>query len=377
MRVVLVGPTHPFRGGIAHYTTLLCRALRRDHDVLFVSFSRQYPRWLYPGKSDRDPSRFLLTAPPVRHLVDGLNPLTWRAAWREIAQFRPDLLVLQWWTAYWAPLVWYLASRARKGSDATISVICHNALEHEETVFASWARRIALSKADRILTHSREDAATLACHLGSRVPITAAFHPTYRELNALTSIPSQARQQLGLCGDVLLFFGFVRAYKGLRVLLDALPLVLERRPVHLLVAGEFWEDKRRYLGQLRRLGLESSVTFVDRYLANEELGLYFAAADLVVQPYLTASGSGACQAAFGFGRPVIATSVGSLREVVEDGVNGRLVPAGDSRALARAILESLAPSVLLRLSAGAVQTAERFSWGGMAALVAGRETWPA
>ena len=207
--------------------------------------------------------------------------------------------------------------------------------------------------------------------LGNDAPVVTAFHPTYSGLSDVRYTREAARAMLGIDGDVLLFFGFVRQYKGLHVLLEAMPDVLASRKVTLLVVGEFWKDKREYLRHIDNLGISSHVVMIDEYVPNEEIGIYFAAADMVVQPYLSVSGSGISQIAYGFDRPVIATDVGSLAEVVEDGVNGRLVEPGDAGSLAGAILESLEPETRQRFMKNASETKKKFSWQKMADIVAG------
>ncbi|MBW1744633.1 MAG: glycosyltransferase family 4 protein, partial [Deltaproteobacteria bacterium] len=195
-------------------------------------------------------------------------------------------------------------------------------------------------------THSKQETDKLHQLLGKNIKVTTAFHPTYADLASRSISKESAKEQLGLSGPVLLFFGFVREYKGLSTLLKALPDVTKQKDVTLLVVGEFWKDKRTYLDMIQDLGISRAVMIKDGYVANEEIGPYFAAADLVVQPYVSVSGSGVCQLAYGFGRPVIATDVGSLNEVVEDRINGRIVPPRDPKALAEAIVESLQPDIL-------------------------------
>ena len=371
MRVALVGPTYPFRGGVALYTTLLCRALRRDHEVRFVSFSRQYPRILFPGRTDRLPGRPPVEAGDVSYLLDSLNPVTWHTTAVEIARFSPDVLILPWWVVFWAPHFAYITQAVRRLTGCSVTFVCHNVVEHEANRLKKWISRAVLSMPDRIVTHSEEETERARQLVGGATDIVTGYHPTYAALAEDTTGQRAAQSELGVEGPVLLFFGFVRHYKGLHVLLKALPRVLRERSVTLVVAGEFWKDTSSYLDDIRRLGVEDHVHIEDRYIPHEELATYFGAADLVVQPYLSASGSGVCQLAYGFNRPVIATRVGSLPEVIEDGHNGRLVPPGDEKRLASAILDSLEPQQLQRLSEGASRTPHKFGWEGMISLLLG------
>lgn len=370
MRIALIGPTWPYRGGIAHYTTLLCRALRKSHQVKFISFKRQYPSLLFPGKTDRDPSSKPLKPDQVDYIIDSMNPFTWFRAAHEIKDYQPDKIIFGWWVTFWMPTFWTIIKLVKRSLDAEIIIICHNVFEHESSPLKKKVTKAVLSQADLLITHSAQETDRLGELLGKEAKAITAFHPTYAELSDTRFTSSQAKEKLGITGDCLLFFGFVREYKGLAVLLEALGRIKEKKKeVTLLVVGEFWKGKSKYLDQVKCLGISSCVRIVDKYISNEEIGLYFAAADLVVQPYLSASGSGICQIAYGFDRPVIATSVGSLPEVVEDGVNGRLVEPGDAKALAEAIIESLEPDKLKEFSQNAVKTKQKFSWQRLADIV--------
>ncbi|MFO8008994.1 MAG: glycosyltransferase [Candidatus Brocadiia bacterium] len=373
MRVALIGPAYPFRGGIAHHTTLLARALRRCHQVRFISFSRQYPAWLYPGRTDRDPSRAPVRPDGVERLLDPLNPLSWHAAARAAASFGAELLILPWWTAFWAPQSLYVATRVRAACGARLAVLCHNVAEHEPRWWKRMACRALLRRADRIVVHSEANARRARELVDGSVPVFACPHPSLRGLGLRGHDRADARRRLGLSKPVVLFFGFVREYKGVDVLLDAMARVVRQREATLVVAGEFWEDRGRYERRVHELGLAGRVRLDDRYIPNEEVGLYFAAADLVVQPYLSASASGVTRLALDFGRPVIATRVGALPEVVQDGENGRLVPPGDAAALADAIVRSFEPAELARLSRNAAPEDDD-SWAALVrALCANRD----
>lgn len=369
MKIVLIGPTYPFRGGISHYTTLLCKALRKDNDVKFISFRRQYPNFLFPGKTDKDPSSDPISVDNVDYIIDSLNPLTWLAAVRTTIGYGPALVVMPWWVAFWAPQFLSIIACVKMKLPVPIIFICHNAEEHESGFFKRLITRSVLSRADRLITHSKGETERLKTLLGDQADLVTAFHPTYADLSGSRYSKDQAKELLGLKGPILLFFGFVREYKGLGVLLDAMRLVLKKKEVTLMIVGEFWKDKQKYLDSIEKYGITSSVRIVDDYVPNEEIGRYFAAADLVVQPYLTASGSGICQIAYGFDRPVIATNVGSLPEVVKDGVNGRIVQPDSPEMLAQAIVESLDPAKLDQFTENASRTKEKFSWERMAEIV--------
>jgi hypothetical protein len=154
MKIAIVGPTHPFRGGIAHHTTLLYRHLRERHDVRFFAFRRQYPMWLYPAATDRDPSARPLAEPGVEHELDTMNPLTWHEVARRDRRFAPDALVVPWWVAFWAPQMMTIARLARRGGRTRIIFICHNVVEHESSSLRRALTRWTLGIGDAFVVHS-------------------------------------------------------------------------------------------------------------------------------------------------------------------------------------------------------------------------------
>lgn len=364
MRICLVGPTYPFRGGISHYTTLLYQHLQLRHDTRLYSFQRQYPRLLFPGQTDRDPSSEPLVA-PCEYLIDPVKPWTW---WRTAQRVRvggADLLVLQWTVPYWAPMLAGLSMLIKRISPRTrLLFICHNVAPRErELPLHRVLMRWALRHGDHFIVHSQADRAALLKVLPA-ADVRQAFHPTYAPLSHGRYSIAAAKTKLGLAGPVALFFGLVRPYKGLEILIEALPVVRTHIALHTLVVGEFWVPEEPIRSRIRQLGLEASVTIVNRYVPNEDLDLYFAAADVVVLPYLAATQSGVVQLAYGFGKPVITTAVGGLPDAVIDGETGLLVPPGDHQALADAIVRYFESGLAVQLTANvrSQRWADAFSW---------------
>lgn len=345
MKVALVGPVYPYRGGIAHYTAMLYRALRRErsHEVLMVSFKRQYPRWLFPGRSDKDPSKEPLLVKDAQYWIDSLNPVSWlTTSWR-ICHYQPDILILQWWTTFWMPcfsVLVYLHRRVFPKSP--VAVFCHNVVPHESRHWDYLLSKMFLSLPTHCFVHTKQDKERLL-ELVPHARVTVVEFPPYQNVVPKRYTRDEARDLLGLDRGipVVLFFGFVRPYKGLMYLIQAVHQVRHRIPVHLLIVGEFWEDKRKYLQQIQELGLAPYVTIIDRYVRNEEIGVYFEAANVLVLPYLQTSQSAVLRIAFEVGLPVIASDVGGLRESIRDGVDGLLVKPGDSASLVRTILQYL------------------------------------
>lgn len=361
LSVSIIGPSYPFRGGIVHHTTLLYRHLSARHDVRFFTFTRQYPGWLFPGLTDRDTSHRPLREPGVEPVLDSLNPLTWLRVAARVARARPQLVILPWWSSFWAPQFLTITSLLRSVPETRLLAICHNVVDHEERPFSRLCTRAVLRRMDDCLVHSDTDEARLrALVQGARV--TRAFHPLYEFARPFLMGKAEARTRLGLAGDTILFFGFVRPYKGLGDLVRALPRVLQRRPVTLLVTGEFWGGSEAFRQQVRALGLEGAVQCVDRYVPNEDVALYFSAADLVVLPYVSGTASGVVQMAYGLDKPVVATAVGALGDIVEDGRTGYLVPPGQPEALADAIVRFFDEAKEAQFVANIRQYKQRFGW---------------
>jgi glycosyltransferase involved in cell wall biosynthesis len=367
MKIAVVGPAYPFRGGIAHYTTLLAAQLAREHDTRLYSFQRLYPAWLYPGRSQIDPSERPLAEVEVRRWLTPWWPWSWRRVTTDWSRWHPDRLVVQWWVPFMAPLTRWLLDHARQLGVHT-TVICHNVLPHEQSRSDRALARLALGRADQLIVHSAAQQA-LAHELLPQSSVTVVAHPTYASFQAHAWPQASARQQLQLAGRVALFFGLVRPYKGLLDLIEALPQVLSEIEVTLLVVGEIWGDATVYRERVQALGLTERVRFIDRYVSNDEAAMCFAAADLAVLPYRAATGSGVLQLAFGLGVPVVATRTGGMGEAVQDGVTGLLVEPGNvaelAGALARFFREDCGPS--FRAAIARAQT--DFGWHDLTAVI--------
>ncbi len=335
---------------------------RRDRDVSIVTFSRQYPAFLFPGKSqfEREEGRDEEAA----RLIDSVNPRTWIAAARRIAAAAPDAVLMQYWLPFFAPAYATLAGRVKKQSGETrILAIAHNVLPHERRPGDAALGRYFLRRCDGVAALSAavaEDARAIY----PKGDVRTLVHPIYDHFGQAVS-QDEARERLGISMDaeVMLFFGFVREYKGLHVLLDALPEIVEARPrAVLVVAGEFYEDERRYQRIIRSRGLEDRVHLINDYVPESDVPVYFSAADVAVQPYLSATQSGVVQTAFHFDRPAIVTDVGGLAEVVPHGEAGLIVEPNDPTALAEACIRFFSEDLAGRLTAGVRREKERHGW---------------
>ncbi|MBI4021226.1 MAG: glycosyltransferase [Candidatus Aenigmarchaeota archaeon] len=360
MKVFVVGPVPPYRGGISHSNATLCRNLARRHDVTCISFSRQFPRFLYPGRKQTDPNAQPLGV-RTRFVLDSINPLTWLRVSRLARKERPQHLVFQWWSPFFLPA--YATVALLAGKTKRIAV-CQNVAVHESGVEGWLARlmtRTFFRQMDRLVTLSTADERE-ARALCPAARITTIIEGTYAGQVGAPLPKARARANLRLAGKVLLFFGFVRQYKGLIHLIRALPLVLAQMPVKILIVGEFWEGREDILAEIKLLGLNRSVEIIDRYVTDEEAVRYFSAVDAVVLPYTSSTESGIIQLAYGLNTPVITTAVGGNADLIEDGKTGLLVPPGDPEALAGAILEFYRKKLEGPIRANMRRRKELFVW---------------
>ncbi|WP_127904411.1 glycosyltransferase [Solirhodobacter olei] len=327
MKVVVIGPVAPFRGGIARHTTAVARELasRPDTDVSIISFSRQYPKLLYPGKTDRDLGAKPASGIATSFCLDTVNPLSWLRAARKALHEKPDIAVVPAWTFFVAPALAFV-SRALRRRHIPVVTIVHNADDHEAARWKALISDLQLRQSSRCVTHN----VTLAQELRRRfpgLPVTVSPHPRYDDY-PLPSGTLKRRADLEL-----LFFGLVRPYKGLDILLHAMAR-METKDVFLSVVGEFWSGRDETESIIAELELTDRVEVVPRYVSDEEAAEYFDRCDAVVAPYRSASASGVLALAQNYLRPVVASDIPALAEAVEPGGTGWLFPSEDPAALA-------------------------------------------
>ncbi len=301
-------------------------------------------------------------------IIDSLNPWTWWRAYRAVRAFKPQVVVFQWWNPFFGPLYALIGHLSKRLKGMPRLFICHNVIPHESGPLDKILSRMALGAGTHFIVHSHQDQ-ELLLRLFPRAAVRVTPHPTYAIFGQSSLNREEACKTLSLSGPTVLFFGYIRPYKGLNYLLEAASHVLREMQCTFLVVGEFYEDKEPYLRQIQNLGLENHVRVVDRYVPNEEVNLYFSAADVVALPYISASQSGIVQMAFGMERPLITTRVGGIPEVVSDGSTGYIVPPKDGPALAHAILRFFREGQSVDWADNIRKEQERFSWDALAAVL--------
>ncbi|MEM9425130.1 MAG: glycosyltransferase [Pseudomonadota bacterium] len=356
----MIGPFPPIRSGIAKHTEAVARALeaREDIEVRRWSFSKQYPAFLYPGGSERDLGEGAQTS-GVAETLSGPNPLTWRRTAREIQLWGPSTLVIPAWTFAVAPALGWIARKV-SASSSKVCMIVHNAYDHEAQRLKDRLTSWQLSAADRFVTHN----VALAKELETRFPKKPAEvfpHPTFDDVPVATGRLTR-RSKLEL-----LFFGLVRPYKGLDVLLDAMPM-LTRDDVSLTIAGEFWQHQEETQARIDRLGPGHSVELLAQYVGDDEMAELFDRADAVVLPYRSVSGSGVVSLAFHYQKPVIASDLPGFAEILRASGAGWLFKTGDAAHLA-ATIDQLGRDDLVRAGEAAGRSARELTWSKFASII--------
>ncbi len=373
LSIFLVGPSYPFRGGIAHYTTLLYSNLKKQYNTTFHSLKRQYFKFLYPGSDDKDYSDHKIDADGVKRDLDVLNPFSWAKA--GLAARKYSLIILPWWVHFWVPyyLTFLLFAKTRHNR---VVFICHNVEEHESNFLKKIASKILLQRGDGYILHSSEEERSLKSLLKNQnIATVISPHPTYDIFNQNRYTRLSAKKALDITPSrkVILFFGFIRKYKGLQYLLEAMPLIINRyNDILLLVVGEVWRKQIDYFNLIKELKLEQNVRFINHYVPNEDVEKYFKASDFLILPYISGTGSGILQVAYGMDTPVIATETGPFKGLIEDGKTGLLIPAADEKKLAEAIIKMYDENLGVKMEKEISKfgNKQRFDWSNMAKNIA-------
>lgn len=365
-KIVLIGPVYPYKGGISHYTGLMYHQLDSKHNVIMISYKMQYPKFMF-HKEQKDYENDSFKVENTQYMLHTANPFNIVKTAKYIKKIRPDMVIIQWWHPYFAPCYWMLT---RLYGNLKTVYVCHNVFPHERFPLDRFLTGLTLKTGKGFIVHAKEEKVQLNSVLNAEVlnEIAVAPHPTYNIFQHEYLSKIQARERLLLPQDsrILLFFGFVREYKGLKYLLNAMP---ELKETKLMVVGDFDGDKEIYTELVEKLGIGERVIIVDGYIPDKEVEKYFAACDIVILPYISATQSGIVQIAYGFYKPVIVTNVGGLPEVVKNGETGYVVESGNSHAIAQAVKRYFEEDREQEFKKNIEQEAYRFSWERMGEVV--------
>jgi glycosyltransferase involved in cell wall biosynthesis len=364
-KIIIIGSAHPLRGGLAAYNERLAYAFQEAGDLVEIySFSLQYPGFLFPGKTQftSDPAPEGLT---IKTKINSINPFNWWKIGREISRMKPDIVIVRFWLPFMGPCFGTILRLIRRNKHTRIIAITDNIIPHEKRPGDRIFTKYFVKPVDGFIPmcQSVKDELKL---FDTKKPVQLIPHPIYD--NYGTQIPiAEARKKLGLEADgkYLLFFGFIRDYKGLDLLLDAMADErLAKAGIKAIVAGEFYSDSKPYDDQIERLGIKDRLIMHTDYIPNSEVAAYFGACDMVVQPYKSATQSGISQMAYHFEVPMLVTNVGGLPEIVADGKAGYVTPT-DSKAIADAIMDFYENNRKESFHNFVKEEKKRFSWNSM------------
>ncbi len=343
--VVIIGPAHPLRGGLASFDERLAKEFQsQGFDTTIYTFSLQYPSFLFPGTSQysTEPAP---TDIDIKVCINSVNPFNWIKVGNELKILKPDIIVVRYWLPFMGPCFGTILRRAKKNRYTKIICIADNVLPHEKRVGDKQFTSYFIKSVDAFVTMSEKVLNDLK--LFTNKPAQKIVHPLYDNFGEQIS-KAEARKYLGLNVDdkIILFFGFIRKYKGLDILLEAMNVLKNQSTVNgqrstnikLLIAGEFYEDRKLYDDIIEKYQLQSNIILRTNFISDSEVKYYLSAADFVIQPYRNATQSGVTPLAYHFEKPMLVTNVGGLPSLVPDGKVG-LIAEPNAESIAAKILE--------------------------------------
>ncbi len=340
-KIIIIGPAHPLRGGLASFNERLARQFQYEgHTVTIYTFSLQYPGFMFPGTTQysSEPAPADVT---IKVCINSVNPFNWLAVGNNLKKLRPDIIIVRYWLPVMGPCLGTILRRAKKNGHTKVVCVADNIIPHEKRPGDTPFTKYFIKPVDAFVTMSEKVMADLRS-LDSIKPAKQVSHPLYDNFGeAITT--AEARQYLKIDREkkILLFFGFIRKYKGLDILLEAISILKMQQALQnfsLLVAGEFYEDAQPYLDQVKNLGIADVVDLRAHFIPDSEVKYFLCAADVVVQPYRNATQSGVTPLAYHFEIPMVVTNVGGLPALVPDGKVG-LIAEPNAAAIAEKIAQ--------------------------------------
>ncbi len=340
MKIVIVGTAHPYRGGLAAFNERLAQQfVAEGHDVEMITFTLQYPAFLFPGKTQFSES----PAPKnlqISRQINSVNPFSWLKTAHKISKNRPNIVIFAYWMSFMAPCMGTISRIVRKNGVTKCIALTHNLIPHEKTIIDKLFTPYFVRSIDGFVALSASVVADIERFDKNHKPKCFSPHPIYDTYGEqLTKTEALQRLKLDTKTHYVLFFGFIRAYKGLDLLLEAFgDKRLEELNVKLIVAGEFYGDSKPYFDKIEQLGIKNRLVLCTDFIADDAVNTYFCAADIVAQPYKSATQSGVTQIAFHFNKPMLVTNVGGLPEIVPNGKIGYVVEP-DAQQIADALVD--------------------------------------
>lgn len=370
-KIALIGPCYPYRGGNSLFMSHLYNALTEDFEVEMINYKVLYPSLLFPGTTQYDKSEEHYDKVPSKRLIHSMNPLSWIKTARYINALSPDLVVFDWWQPFFGPCHHVICRFLKPELRARIVFITENVISHEARWIDKILTRIGLRYAQQFLTLSKKVESDIK-HLAKGRPVFRSELPIYGWYSSDTALDmASEKQALGFEAEstVLLFFGYVRQYKGLDILIEAFEQLQKKRSdLRLLVAGEFYDKPETYYAQIEAAGLQDKIKVINKYISNEEVARYFQLSEVVVLPYRTGTQSGILNIAYGYHKPVVITDVGGLAEFVDADHTGVVVERAEPTKIAAGIEKYFALKPTVNFEENVKQRVAANSFGKIVAL---------
>jgi D-inositol-3-phosphate glycosyltransferase len=365
MKIIIIGTAYPYRGGLAAYNERLAKQLRIEgHDISVYTFKLQYPSFLFPGKS-----QFIEGPAPenirIIKLVNSINPFNWLKVGMRVKKERPDILIFKYWMPFMAPAFGTIARLARSNHHTRVVCILDNVIPHEKRPGDRFLTKYFTKCLDGAIAMSQSVQNDLL-EFRKDIPVSLNPHPLFDNFGeVMTKSEAMAKLNLDPGFRYILFFGFIRAYKGLDLIIKAFSdKRLRGQGLKLIIAGEFYEDPSPYLKLISDNNLKDEIILFDRFINDDEVRYFFSASELVVQPYKSATQSGVTQIAYHFDKPMVVTDVGGLKEIVPDGRCGYVVKC-DPEAIADSILDFFENSRSAPYIENIKEEKKKYSWSRM------------
>ena len=339
-KIILIGPAYPYRGGNALFVTHTYEALKNIFDIKIYNYKLLYPSFLFPGTTQFDRSKEQIFQVPSERVINSINPFNWIKVAGLIKKENADLVVFDWWHPFFGFCHGAISFLTRKKYKNKILFITENIVSHEANAIDKFLTKIGLKYASKFLALSGIVEKDLNQYSEGKKVYRSEL-PIYDCYKSIEESNLQMiRNQLGFKNDaiVLLFFGYVRKYKGLDILIEAFPKILQEHPsARLLVVGEFYDDPKEYLELIKKLYIEDKVKVINQFVPNEDVAKYYQVSDVVILPYRSATQSGILNVAYGFNKPVLSTDVGGLAEFVDEGKTGFVVKPNSPEAIVEGV----------------------------------------
>ncbi len=369
MKIAFLGPAYPIRGGIAQFIAILAEKLsKKRNQVRIFSFKKQYPKFLFPGKEQLDKSEKTISI-EIQPVLTPYNPMTWIPTFLKIKNWKPGILILKYWIPFFAPAFGCVIFLLKLFTKTRVIYLIDNIEFHEKWILGNFLTKFALRKADKLITLS-DSVFNDAKRLFPKKNIVSGFHPPYSCYNFQKYDKQKAKGELKLEENtVILFFGYIKPYKGLDILLEAFPLILKAIPnSHLLIVGEIYGSAEKYDELIRKNDLLKDITFVRDFVADGEIEKYFKAADVLALPYKQATQSGVAQIGYDFGLGAVATPTGGLPEMVIHQKTGIVAKSTSCEDFAEAIIDYFELDKV-KLEKSIKKENKKYSWDGFAELI--------